>query len=643
MRVSGGKLPRDFNVRRLMESLTDNETTTSMKINPNEKNLYTCTGYKKEWSGADTRPYIKVNILGEEFMALIDTGAMVTLVGHKVALHLETHRVKRETLGLDIQLANSSKARIDCRYEFEITIGEVCMDIEAVVLPDLTCDMLLGMDLIGKLSIVRFDRSVSKLSHEEVRDESSLVNKVADALSRNVQNSVPEVSANRPQTQNKTAKLPRTTDDNDKRSLEDKMPEEPCNWIRNLKEKLKKTPRKMQNFLLREGKVYRRFNPTRDKHLNDPSTEWKLCVPANLREKVLQEIHDEETAGHLGFKKTAKRLMVSYYWPGWRQDVRKYVQSCMVCQQAKVEQKKPCGKMFFRNPQGPWHTVTTDLIGPLPRTAKGHTHLLVFQDYYSKWTEINPIRAATARTVSRLFKETILLRYGAPELLISDNGKQYVSDMFGEVAKEWDVKIQFTAPYTPQSNPTERQNRVIKTIISQYVKDDHRSWDVNLKEFMFAINTATHESTKFTPAMLNFGRELSTPKSLRGPRFETTTDETKQGPIHDNRMEKFRTLYEKCHRNLKEAFNRQAHYYNLRRRDNPFVVGQKVMKRTHPLSSKVEHFAGKLAPKFEGPYELVARKGGNIFVLRCDKTNKNTTAHVKDLKHFVDRESNDTP
>ncbi len=66
------------------------------------------------------------------------------------------------------------------------------------------------------------------------------------------------------------------------------------------------------------------------------------------------------------------------------------------------------------------------------------------------------------------------------------------------------------------------------------------------------------------------------------------------------------------------------------------------MKRTHHLSSKIENFAGKLAPKFDGPYELVSRKGVNIFVLKCTKTSKETTAHVKDLKHYVDREINGT-
>ncbi|KAK9686546.1 hypothetical protein QE152_g37109 [Popillia japonica] len=47
-----------------------------------------------------------------------------------------------------------------------------------------------------------------------------------------------------------------------------------------------------------------------------------------------------------------------------------------------------------------------------------------------------------------------------------------------------------------------------------HVGDDQRDWDIYLPQFAFAINTTRHETTGFTPAFLNFGRQLVPPKSL---------------------------------------------------------------------------------------------------------------------------------
>lgn len=72
------------------------------------------------------------------------------------------------------------------------------------------------------------------------------------------------------------------------------------------------------------------------------------------RLEVLNETNDAVEASHLGVKKTLKRVGTRYFWPGWRYDVKKHVRSCLVCQEHKVDQAKPAGKMYFWSPLGPW-------------------------------------------------------------------------------------------------------------------------------------------------------------------------------------------------------------------------------------------------------------------------------------------------
>ncbi|GLV31069.1 hypothetical protein CBL_12142 [Carabus blaptoides fortunei] len=59
--------------------------------------------------------------------------------------------------------------------------------------------------------------------------------------------------------------------------------------------------------------------------------------------------------------------------------------------------------------------------------------------------------------------------------------------------EKYKVKVLFNPLNHAQSNPTERSNRTIKTMIRSHLKDDHRQWDAHLSELTCAINTAKHK------------------------------------------------------------------------------------------------------------------------------------------------------
>jgi hypothetical protein len=78
--------------------------------------------------------------------------------------------------------------------------------------------------------------------------------------------------------------------------------------------------------------------------------------------------------------------------------------------------------MSFRRVDGPWVTVTTDILGPYPRSKKGNQYVVVFHDYFTKWVELNPLRSATAKGMVDAFRNLVVLKWGVPRYLISDNG-----------------------------------------------------------------------------------------------------------------------------------------------------------------------------------------------------------------------------
>jgi len=74
---------------------------------------------------------------------------------------------------------------------------------------------------------------------------------------------------------------------------------------------------------------------------------WKerVVIPKknSLISIILQEYHDGVLGGHSGIAKTLDKISSKFYWPHMRSQIREYVLSCTICQQAKTETKLPVG------------------------------------------------------------------------------------------------------------------------------------------------------------------------------------------------------------------------------------------------------------------------------------------------------------
>lgn len=83
----------------------------------------------------------------------------------------------------------------------------------------------------------------------------------------------------------------------------------------------------------------------------------------------------------------------------------------------------------------------------------------------------------TARTVADAMLKEVFCKHGVPEVIISDQGRQFTSEVFN-MAKLMGFQHIFTCAYHPSSNgQVERANRTIADIISQFVNKRGTNWD----------------------------------------------------------------------------------------------------------------------------------------------------------------------
>ena len=141
-----------------------------------------------------------------------------------------------------------------------------------------------------------------------------------------------------------------------------------------------------------------------------------------------------------------------------------------------------------------------------------YKYQVVFQDLFTRWVQLKPLRKADGKSVFRAFEELVLFRWETPDYLLTANGKEFDNKTLDSTLEEYGVTHVTTPPYHPQANLVERSYRVLKTMISMFVKTDHRDWNVHLVEFRHATNTAVQASTKVFPA---FRTSVVTPGQWR--------------------------------------------------------------------------------------------------------------------------------
>lgn len=383
-----------------------------------------------------------------------------------------------------------------------------------------------------------------------------------------------------------------------------------------------------QHFAIEDGILYKQGN----------SGTLLPFISRSLRPAVLEFFHDAPTAGHLGVRKTIARLFRRVFWFGMQEDIYKYIRSCKICQAVKNPNTLPPGSMQPVVPQGPWDILALDLMGPLPRTARGNIFLLVVTDHFSKWVELFGLRNATAPLVARTVEREIFCRFGAPNQLITDNATNLKGKAFGNIIQAWNIKQRFTSPYHQQANITERVNQNIRAMLSSYCNSKHNKWDEYLPETALALRTAIHDSTGFSPALLNFGREPKLPSD--NVRANPSTDTDSRIEYASQLIERLSSLYAQAKINMDKARSMQKKNYDKRHTAMTFQVNDLVLVKTHVLSDKLTKVTKKLALRWEGPYKILKQETPVSYqLIKLTPGSKPETQNVKNLKPYFDRPS----
>ena len=102
------------------------------------------------------------------------------------------------------------------------------------------------------------------------------------------------------------------------------------------------------------------------------------------------------------------------------------------------------------------------MVGPVNPPSRGYIWILLATEYFTKWAEVVPLQKATGGAVVNFIKENIIVRFGVPQRIISDNGTPFVNSDVRKMLEFYQVKHHRSSPYYPQGNgQVEGTNKVL--------------------------------------------------------------------------------------------------------------------------------------------------------------------------------------
>jgi transposase InsO family protein len=328
-----------------------------------------------------------------------------------------------------------------------------------------------------------------------------------------------------------------------------------------------------------------------------------------MRADILKIYHDTPGNGaHFGRDKTTRKIQERYYWPTMVADIRNHIKSCLPCTQNNHLRQKTPGKLKpIPPPEGIWKLLSMDFHGPITPTSKGgNKYIISLTDVLSKFVIAKPVRDCTATTAANFLINDVILKYGTPTCILTDNGTHFTAQIMNNLFQELGVTHLYSTVYHPQTNgQIERFNATMDAKIAALCNERRTNWDEMLPFVTFNYNTSIHATTKQTPFEMMHGRQATLPFDQQHAIISLTQD-----PEYSIKLKNYlEKLTEEARKNVIKNQQQYKAHYDLHRQDLPVNVNDLVLVKTRNIRSKFDL-------RYEGPFRIIKQLGRKTFIVQ---------------------------
>ena len=372
--------------------------------------------------------------------------------------------------------------------------------------------------------------------------------------------------------------------------------------------------------------LYRLWTP---KYQTTPCHQ--LLAPKVIKAEIFNQLHRVRAGGHFAVKRSLAKARQRFFWPHCKADMERWCKECDVCAQAKRGPRHIAE--LGQNPvRSKLELVALDILGELPETINGNKYILVATDVYTKWTHAMAMKDQSAQSVADAFMIEFISYLGAPARVLTDQGRQFESQLFGELCRLLDIEKVRSCPYNPRNNgQVERFNATLQQMLKCYVSDNRDDWDEHLPYLCMAYRATPHESTGCSPNMMVFGIENNMPLDVMvGDPPESACASACPSEYVEWLRQTLHEVHQYADEQLASSAKSRKAYYDLKANPTVYRPGQYCWRWYPPAAQ------GKLARGWTGPVRIMSCPTVMNCVIRLKPGHvKETRVHVNALKHYM--------
>ena len=235
-------------------------------------------------------------------------------------------------------------------------------------------------------------------------------------------------------------------------------------------------------------------------------------LPNSWTRPVFEQIHG---LSHAGVRPTQQAISQRFVWHGMKRDIRRWCKECHGCQSSKIQRHTRAPLVERPPPTARFSSLHVDLVGPLP-VSQGMTYLFMIIDRFTRWPEVIPLPDAHASTCAEALVHHWIARFGVPENITSDRGRQFTSALWTQCTRLLGIDAHTTTAYHPQANGmVERFHRQLKAALK--ARTTSPNWYAELPMVLLGIRSSWRVDPDCSPAELVYGSTLRLPGEFLQP------------------------------------------------------------------------------------------------------------------------------
>ena len=261
--------------------------------------------------------------------------------------------------------------------------------------------------------------------------------------------------------------------------------------------------------------------------------------------------------------------------------------------------------------------------------------MLTMTCMFSRFVLAEAIPNIQAETIADVITERLVAMFGTPEVLLTDRGSNYTSELVQNICQRFNIKKKETSAYHPQSDGLqERWHKVLGDSIRTMSHIDPIDWDRTLPVLLLCYRNTYHTTLGDTPMFCAMGYDALLPFDVLVDRplihkYTLGTGSARAyGAELQARMKQVRGLFQT---HIQKELDRSHEFANKKRSTKQFQVGDLVLFRRYPTNKSQIR---KLFRPYTGVFRVTERLGSLNVNIKEVGGRKIRSTHINRLIAF---------